>query len=68
MESSARRRINLIHRHLLSPPCEFNNALNPVSISSLLQSLFLQYSSCFRGETFFFFSLFCDLDDIVSVF
>ncbi|CAK9315859.1 unnamed protein product [Citrullus colocynthis] len=29
MESSARRRINLIHRHLLSPPRELNNALNP---------------------------------------
>ncbi|XP_022972403.1 putative pentatricopeptide repeat-containing protein At3g18840 [Cucurbita maxima] len=34
MESSARRRINLIHRHLLSPPCEFNNALNPAPTNS----------------------------------
>ncbi|XP_022136240.1 uncharacterized protein LOC111007986 [Momordica charantia] len=28
MESSAQRRINLIRRHLLPPPCEFNDALN----------------------------------------
>ncbi|KAG7011692.1 putative pentatricopeptide repeat-containing protein [Cucurbita argyrosperma subsp. argyrosperma] len=34
MERSARRRINLIHRHLLSPPCEFNNALNPAPTNS----------------------------------
>ncbi|XP_038887152.1 putative pentatricopeptide repeat-containing protein At3g18840 [Benincasa hispida] len=34
MESSAQRRINLIHRHLLSLPCEFNNALNPAPTNS----------------------------------